>query len=423
MRAELGDKYVEDLRKLYGDRIPGQSDLVCYWFEKARAIIERGEAKRAGLLATNSIRNGTNRTVLERIKTSSDIFWAQSDRDWILDGAAVRVSMVGFDMGSEKEKTLDNHKVSSINADLSSHANVAKEAKPLLENVGICFLGMMKGGPFDIDSETAKRMLAAPLNPNGKRNSDVIKPRLGGQDVVKVPRDVWIIDFNNMPIEKAAMYELPFEYIKKNVKPLRDTNRRKRMKQRWWLFGENRPGLRKAITNIKRCIVTSEVSKHRIFVWMDASTIPDHTLHVVARDDDYFFGLLHSRIHELWSLKMGSTLEDRPRYSSSRTFENFPFPWAPGKEPKEDQRVQAISQAAKELVEQRDRWLNAEGLSEAEKKKRTLTNLYNQRPTWLDLAHKRLDEAVFAAYGWKPDLNDEEILEKLIALNLERAKQ
>ena len=101
--------------------------------------------------------------------------------------------------------------------------------------------------------------------------------------------------------------------------------------------------------------------------------------------------------------------------------ETFPFPWAPGAEPKDDPRVQAISQAAKELVEQRDRWLNAEGLSDADKKKRTLTNLYNQRPTWLDLAHKRLDMAVFAAYGWKPDLSDEEILEKLLRLNLERS--
>jgi restriction-modification enzyme MmeI-like protein len=422
MRSELGDKYVDDLRDLYGDRIPGQSDLVCYWFEKARAMIERGEAKRAGLLATNSIRNGANNTVLARIKETGDIFWALSDHEWMLDGAAVNVSMVGFDNGSEKEKSLDNQRVFSINADLSSYANVAIEAKPLSENSGICFLGMMKGGPFDIDTETAKRMLATPLNPNGKPNTDVIKRRLGGQDIVKATRDVWIIDFNDMPIEQAAMYELPFEYIKKNVKPLRDTNRRERMKQRWWLFGENRPGLRKAITNIKRCIATSEVSKHRIFTWMNSSTIPDHTLHVIARDDDYFFGLLHSRIHELWSLKMGSTLEDRPRYSSSRTFETFPFPWAPGAEPKDDPRVQAIGQAAKELVEQRDRWLNAEGLSEAEKKKRTLTNLYNARPTWLDLAHKRLDETVFAAYGWKPDLSDEEILEKLLALNLERSR-
>ena len=99
--------------------------------------------------------------------------------------------------------------------------------------------------------------------------------------------------------------------------------------------------------------------------------------------------------------------------------------------------MQAISQAAKELVEQRDRWLNPQTSevfledSKIEKTlkktsevsgRRTLTNLYNQRPTWLELAHKRLDETVFAAYGWKSDLSDEEILEKLLALNLERAK-
>ena len=111
-----------------------------------------------------------------------------------------------------------------------------------------------------------------------------------------------------------------------------------------------------------------------------------------------------------------------PTYNNTTCFETFPFPWAPVKEPMDDPRVQAIAQAAKELVEQRDRWLNAEGLSETDKKKRTLTNLYNARPTWLDLAHKRLDEAVCAAYGWKSDLSDEEILEKLLALNLERSK-
>jgi len=134
---------------------------------------------------------------------------------------------------------------------------------------------------------------------------------------------------------------------------------------------------------------------------------------------------LHSRIHEKWSLATSSRhgVGNDPTYNNTTCFETFPFPWAPGAEPKDDPRVQAIGQAAKELVEQRDRWLNAEGLtSEAEKKKRTLTNLYNARPTWLDLAHKRLDEAVFAAYGWNPDLSDEEILEKLLALNLERAK-
>ena len=101
IRAELGDKYVDDLFKLYEGRVPAFADLVCYWFEKARAMIEKGKVKRAGLLATKGIRGGVNRKVLERIKETGDIFWAQSDREWILDGATVHVSMIGFDNGIE----------------------------------------------------------------------------------------------------------------------------------------------------------------------------------------------------------------------------------------------------------------------------------------------------------------------------------
>jgi type II restriction/modification system DNA methylase subunit YeeA len=284
---------------------------------------------------------------------------------------------------------------------------------------------MMKAGPFDIDGSLARKMLSDPVNPNGKPNSNVVKRRLGGQDVTGRPRDGWIIDFIEMPIEQAALYEKPFEYVVKNVKPIRDTNRRERTKQRWWIFGEARPGLRAVLSQIKRCIVTPEVSKHRIFIWMDTSVIPDHKLHVFARDDDYFFGVIHSRVHEVWTLAQCSWMGagNDPSYSSSRTFETFPFPWPPDHEPKEDPRVEAIAAAAKELVEMRDNWLNAEGLAEAERKKRTLTNLYNARPTWLDLAHKKLDAAVFAAYGWPADLSDEQILERLLALNLERASK
>ena len=167
--------------------------------------------------------------------------------------------------------------------------------------------------------------------------------------------------------------------------------------------------------------MTVIVSKHRLFAWVDTSILPDHRLFAFARDDDYFLGVLHSRIHERWSLTMGSTLEDRPSYSSLTCFETFPFPWPPGTEPVDDPCVQAIAAAAKDLVEKRDRWLNPKGATEAELKKRTLTNLYNQRPTWLDLAHGRLNEAAFDAYNWPHDLSDDKILERLLALNLDRA--
>ena len=164
------------------------------------------------------------------------------------------------------------------------------------------------------------------------------------------------------------------------------------------------------------------VAKHRFFCWVPVQVLPANLIIVVAREDDLFFGMVHSRPHELWALRRGTSLEDRPRYTPTTTFETFPFPWPPGQEPTGDPRAQAIVEAARELVEKRDRWLNPEGATERELNRRTLTNLYNRRPTWLDLAHRRLDEAVLDAYGWPHDLSDEEILERLLALNLERAK-
>jgi type II restriction/modification system DNA methylase subunit YeeA len=424
MRAELGSAYVDDLRRLYEGRVPGGADLVCYWFEKARAAIAAGKVKRAGLLATQGIRGGQNRKVLDRIKQTGDLFWAQSDREWILDGATVHVSMVGFDDGTEQSRMLDGEAVPRINADLTARCDMTT-ARPLLENAGLAFLGVMKAGPFDIDAATAARMLAAPLNVNGRPNSDVVKPRLNGQDITGRPRGGWLIDFGvTLSEAEAAQYELPFEYVREHVKPIRIGNARTRLAQRWWIHGEPRPGLRAALLPLRRFIVTPTISKHRLFVWLAQGTVPDHQLVAIARDDDYCFGVLQSRVHELWARATGTQLREAEsgfRYTPTTTFETFPFPWPPGQEPAGDPRVAAIARAARELVAKRDAWLNPPGAGEAELKKRTLTTLYNQRPAWLDLAHRALDRAVLDAYGWPHDLTDEQLLERLLALNLARA--
>ena len=422
MRSELGDAYVYDLRKLCEGRVPGGADLVTYWFERARAQIETGKAKRAGLLATNSIRMVGNRPVLERIKETGGIFMAWSDRPWILDGAAVRVSMVGFDDGSQTERTLDGQKVEVIHADLTASANVAGALK-LPENANLCFLGVMKGGPFDLAPEQAAEMLRAPLNPNGRPNSDVVKRRLIGRDIVRRNQQGWLIDFGEMTEQEAALYELPFEYVRREVKPLRDVNRDSLMHKNWWLHGRSRPALRKAFAGMSRCIVTPEVAKHRIFVWMSTDVVPDHKLHVIAREDDYFFGVVQSRVHEAWTLSTCSWMGvgNDPSYNSDTVFETFPFPWPPGHEPKNNPLADAISAAARELVERRDAWLNPPDASPEELSKRTLTNLYNARHAWLVELHRKLDEAVFAAYGWPATLADAELLERLLALNHARA--
>ncbi len=329
--------------------------------------------------------------------------------------------MVGFDDGSQKERELDGVQVNIIHSDLTSAVDVTT-AKPLPENELLCFLGMMKAGPFDISAPIAESMLDAPLNPNGRPNSDVVKPRLGARDITAGPSASWIIDFVDMPEQGAALYELPFEYIKTHVKPIRDKSRDSLMRTNWWLHGRSRPALRKALTGLKRFIVTPEVAKHRVFIWTGPNVVPDHTCHVIAREDDYFFGVCQGKVHTVWSLAQGSWMGvgNDPRYSSSRTFETFPFPWPPGREPVGDPRLEAIATAARELTTKRDAWLNPAGASSTELKKRTLTNLYNQNPTWLQDAHRTLDEAVLAAYGWPKDIPDQEILARLLQLNAQR---
>jgi hypothetical protein len=223
-----------------------------------------------------------------------------------------------------------------------------------------------------------------------------------------------------MEEREASAYEMPFEYVRRVVLPVRQT-RRGDYRGQWWQYARPRPEMRAALRGESRFITTPGVAKHRIFVWVKPEVLCNQGTLVFARDDDYFLGILHSRAHELWALRMCTHLESRPRYTPTTTFETFPFPWPPGKETQDNVRVQAIAGAAHELVAQRDAWLNPPGASEAELHKRTLTNLYNQRPTWLDLAHRRLDEAVFAAYGWPADLADDEVLRRLLELNQERA--
>ena len=344
IRQGVGDEYLEALFALYNGRVPAFADLVCYWFEKARAQIAAGKAKRAGLLATNSIRGGANRVVLERIKQSGDIFWAISDRDWVLDGAAVNVSMIGFDDGTETSRILDGISVVKINSDLTSAVDLAS-AHRLSENGGICFMGPSAKAPFDLDATLAEAMLAAPLNVNGRPNSDVVRPVASAIDLVQGSRGKWTIDFGLMPLEEATLYELPFEYVKQHIYPIRSQNRRAAYAQKWWQYAEARPGMRLALKNKSRFIATPAHAKYRVFIWVAQEVLCNQGTLIFARDDDYFFGVLHSCVHEVWALRMGTSLEDRPRYTPTTTFETFPCPWPPGREPADDPRVQAIAAA------------------------------------------------------------------------------
>ena len=452
MRRELGDDYVDKLRALFDGRIPGQSDLCCYWFEKARAHIENGHCKRAGLLATQGIRGGGNREVLKRIQDSCNIFWAISDREWIQNGANVHISMAAFDSGTEESRTLDGQSVASINANLSAAAD-SVSAAVLKENAGIGFIGITKGGDFDISEAEALTFLGNSPNPHGKSNSDILHPILNGFDILRRGDQRWVVDNEDRSELNACMYEKPHRLVVERVKPSRDNNRNKWLKENWWKLQRIRPEMRAAISALPRYLATPRVAKHRLFLWFSWPVITDDQTVVFARSDDFTFGVLQSRAHEVWALKLGTRLETRPRYTPTTCFETFPMPT-----PTPDQKT-AIADAARELNDLRERWLNPPEWTREEVlefpgtpggpwsryiapgtntvryprivpkddasavllKKRTLTNLYNERPTWLDLAHQKLDAAVFAAYSWKPDLTDDDLLAALLALNQERA--
>jgi MmeI, DNA-methyltransferase domain/MmeI, N-terminal domain/MmeI, helicase spacer domain/MmeI, target recognition domain len=418
MRASLGHEYVDALFRVYDGRVPRTADFVTYWHEKARAMVEEGQVQRVGLLATQGIRHGASRRVLERIKETGDIFLAWSDEQWVVEGAAVHVSFIGFDDGSEIIRVLNGHPVAEINANLTAGLDFTQVAK-LAENLGVAFEGAKKGGHFQLMPEIALAMLEAP-NPDARSNRDVVRPWVNGQDITGRRRNMWIVDFGEMPEEEAALYEAPFEYIKEHVYPIRSTNRRERRAKYWWQHAETVPGLRAATKRLSRYLATPNVSKYRLFVWLDQMTLPSNTLVAFAREDDYFFGVLQSSAHDLWARRHGGQVrevESGFRYTPTTTFETFPFPDA-----RDDDRDE-IAAAAAALDKLRTGWLNPDGVTDEELRVRTLTNLYNERPSWLEHAHERLDRAVRAGYGWEHPLDPDDVLARLVELNLSRSKE
>ncbi len=430
----LEDPYIEAMFEHYD--LPNTVDLCCYWFEMGRRHMETFGYVRAGLLATQGIRGGANRSVLEKIYACGQIFMAWSDRKWILDGAAVHVSIVAFSNVPEEVPTLDGAPANEIYPDLTASMDLTSASR-LSRNRNIAFMGDTKGGAFDLPWEEARATLTSP-NPTAEGNEDVLRPWRNGLDITRRERSYWIIDYGcERVLDEAALFERPFELLEVRVRPARAKNRRRAYAERWWIHVEPRPAMRGAIDSLRRFLATPTLTKHRLFSWMSAKILPDHQLIAFARSDDYFFGVLHSSIHEMWARRMGTQLREAEsgfRYTPTSCFETFALPWSPGKEEEGHAAHGRISEAARVLNEQRERWLNppewidpiaeavdaeddfadvpeearalirhsaimARAARDKRLKKRTLTNLYNERPTWLKLAHAELDRAVLAAYA------------------------
>ena len=334
--GKLGEDYVSRLRRAYSGRVPGGADLVCYWFAKSGTQLGANAATRAGLVATNSIRGGANQRALQAATETRRIFEAWSDEPWINDGAAVRVSLVCLSRPDDQfvpVTRLDGQHVDEIYADLTARRDSSgidlTRLQTLPANVSVAFKGDTKGGPFDVPGDQAREWLRLPANPNGRTNADVLKPWMNGMDLTRRSAGKWIVDFGwDMSEGDAALYEGPFRWAQERVRPMRQQNPRAVRRTYWYRHFEPPQRMWRALTGLLRYIATPQVAKHRLFAWCDVRVCPDKQLVVIARDDDTTFGILHSRFHEIWSLRLCTWLGkgNDPRYTPSTTFETFPFP-------------------------------------------------------------------------------------------------
>lgn len=449
MRAALGDGYVEALRRAY-PHVPDSADFVTYWWDRAATLVRTGEAERFGFITTNSLGQTFNRRVLERHLRDEaapmHLAFAVPDHPWVdsAGGAAVRIALtVGAPGAGEgtlgivaDEKVLDEddaHVVTLdtrqgvIHPDLTIGTDLAA-AGPLRANEGLTSRGVMLfGAGFIVTPEEAKA-LGLGTEPGVDA---VVKPYRNGKDLTARPRGAYVIDLFGLT-EDEALDRFPaiYQHVFTTVKPERDVNRDRGIRENWWTFGRPRPEMRAALAGLLRYVVTVETAKHRLFQFLDASILPDNKLICIATDDAYHLGVLSSRIHVLWahSPAMGATLEDRPVYVKTRSFEAFPFPDA---SPAQQEAVRAL---AERLDAHRKR-------QQARHPALALTDLYNvvdalragraltakERATHdaglasvlLDL-HTRLDAAVAAAYGWPEGLADDAVLDRLAGLNAAR---
>ena len=450
MRDALGDGYTECIRATIKE-VPESSDFVMYWWNHAAHLVRQGKLKRFGFITTNSIRQTFNRRILEHHMNADNpvsIVFAIPDHPWVdsSDGAAVRIAMtVVEELGesgdllevisetmSESDEVLVrfSHGIGSISAGLSVGAAVASTT-PLQANGLISGRGVqLIGAGFIVTPEQARK-LGRERNPQLQA---IIRQYVNGRDLTQTSRDVLAIDLFGLTAQEVQnQYPEIYQWVHDRVKPERDHNSRATYKDNWWIFGEPRRAFRPALKNLSRYIATVETSKHRFFVFLDAAILPDNMLVNIALDDAYALGVLSSRPHVAWAFVQGGRLGvgNDLRYTKSRCFETFPFPDA----------TEAKKARIRELGERLD----------AHRKSRqalhpalTMTGMYNVLEklragealtpkdreiheqglvSVLKEIHDALDAAVCDAYGWPHDLSDEQILERLVALNAERAAE
>ena len=449
MRALLGDGYVDALRSSYSDDVEDNADFVMYWWHKAASLVEQGAVRQFGLITTNSLTQTFNRRVVARhLGKGVSVAWAIPDHPWAdtETGAAVRIAMtvaarteaVPFarlavvateeasdDAAGAATLTFDVRSGAVLHEDLRLGANVAG-VKARRSNDGLAGMGVaLHGAGFLLEPTDAAHLRKS-------EDDKTIRPFVSGRDLMQEQRERYIIDFSFLDEDTARRANpAAFQVLIDKVFPERRENRRASIRRLWWRFGWERPEIRAALHSLDAFIATPETSKHRVFQFVSARFLPEHRLVVIASGDPFVLGVLSSRVHVTWSLAAGGTLEDRPVYNKTRCFDPFAFP-----APTSASRSR-ISQLGAQLDGHRKR-------QQALYPELTITGMYNVLEklrsgealtakdkiiheqglvSILKQIHDDLDAAVFDAYGWPSTLTDEEILERLVALNAERAEE
>nr|WP_236116972.1 DNA methyltransferase [Hassalia byssoidea] len=407
MRIALGDEYIDKVFQRFPD-VKDSVDFCAYWFRLAHNYID--EKGRAGLVGTNSVSQGKSRIAALDYITQNDgyIHEAVSTQPWSGE-AKVHVSIVNLSKEKPEKYYLDNELVSRISSSLKATIDVSPAVR-LKANVNKCFQGVIPvGGGFIVTEQQVKDWIKADL-----KNQQILKLYSTGEKLANNPNGIperWIIDFNDMSIEEASNYSLPFKHVKSNVKPERDKNRREVTKTNWWKYGEKRPAMRKALAFLSCYFAVPEVSKWSIFIFCPPEWLPGNTAKIVTSDDFYILGILTSKVHRLWVRATSSTLKGDTRYTHNTCFETFPFPQTP-----DAKLVNQIRAKAEELHQYRTQQMEA--------KQWGITTLYNkffnEPASQLYKLHEQLDKLMMQTYGFNSSDN---ILEKLLELNLELAEK
>lgn len=432
LRRALGSSDVERLRSAY-PTVPRSADLVMFWWHRAAELVVGGTCRRMGLITTSSIRQVQNRAVVRAALDGQPplrIAWAVPDYPWTERGAQVRIAMMVVECVRADQPpawlgraVLDEHgraglafeSVERIHADLQA-AHDLESAQPLAANAGLCFQGMNLLGKDGFVLERAD-VLALGYDPEAL--PAVLRPYLGGREFLHGRPEQYAIDaFGLDERELEQAHPRLHTHLLEHVRPLRVDNPRKVYRERWWLFGEPRPRLRRALAGLSRFIVTNETARHRTFEFVDVDTVPDHQLYAIASDDPFVLGVLLSLAHRCWSLARGGRqgVGNDPRYNGIACFSTFPFPDPPrGLRRVIADFASAFDELRKRMRHDDPRWTLAR--IQARLQAAPADDEDARLGVLRDLA-RLLDQRVGEAYGVEPD--EHALLGALVRLNHER---